>query len=318
MNPSEKEASLFINIQKSQTTGLKTYFYCNQENNEIVIASYLMKTSFTKKAKILALKNQGNNIYTPMGEGLHAIVYARYNPNSLIVRKHFKTDYENPFNPHRLRALRNLNTSQKFQNLADSICVPFLIENKPKILFMKKILGVSLQEISLENDGKIRITKYQIMLLLKAIVKLADEEELKIVHTDIHAGNIMMTNEGKLVLIDFDECVSHIEKFPFKKMLNREYIKNPTDEDYLNGYDEETPKYVTIPMDVEEEEFYQTEGIYENLKEESIKKFQNVFWKNEESLFNDKEFSKLSDDDSNVFFEVEIKLRDCDSDDGFL
>ncbi len=306
---------LFINIRKSQATGLKTYFYLDQENNEIILASYMMKTSFTKKAKSLALKNQGNNIYTPMGEGLHAIVYARYNPNSLIVRKHFKMDYQNPFNPHRLRALMALHTNKKFQNLADSICVPFLIENKPKILFLKKILGVSLQEISLENDGKMKITKYQIMSLLNAIIQLADEVELKIVHTDIHAGNILMTNEGRLVLIDFDECVSHINKFQFRKMLNSEYIENPTDEDYLNGYDDEgTSKCVTIPMDVEEEEFYQTEEIYENLKEESLKKFRNIFLKNGESLFNDKEFSKLSDDDSSVFFDVEIKLRDSDDD----
>jgi len=277
MNPSSylpTETSLFIRIRKYQATGLKVYFYLDQDNKEVVLASYIMKALFTKKAKNLALKNQGNNIYTPMGEGLHAIVYARFNPNSCIVRKHFKTDYQNPFNLYRLRALISLHTNKRFQNLAGSICVPFLIENKPKILFMKKILGVSLQEISLENEGKMKITKDQIMSLLKAITQLADEEEFKIVHTDMHAGNILMTIEGKLVLIDFDECVSHIEKFQFRKVINSEYIENPTNEDYLNGYDEDgTPKYVTVPLVVEEEEFYQTDGVYENLKEESLKEW---------------------------------------------
>jgi len=290
---------LFACVKKSKTTGLKTYFYKDDENQEVIIASYMSKTSFLKKSKNLALKTLNKNanpnqIYTPMGEGLHAIVYARYNPNSLIVRKQFKMDYPAPFNPHRLKTLISLHVNKRFRELEldSSICLPFIIENKPNLLFMRKIFGVSLQEISLQSEGRMEVTKGQIMFFLKAISQLADEEELKIVHTDIHAGNILMTNDGKLVLIDFDECVSSIEKVRFRTILNSDYLEFPTEEDYLNGYDDQTPKYIQAPLDIEEEDFYLEEGIYESLKTESIKKFKNTFFKNGQSLFNDKDFFK--------------------------
>ena len=46
------------------------------------------------------------------------------------------------------------------------------------------------------------------------------------------------------------------------------------------------------------------------MKEESIEKYKNIFWKNGETLFNDKEFLKTSDLDKTKVFEVEIQFRD--------
>ena len=306
---------MLAGVKKSKETGLKTYFYKDALNNEVIIASYIMKTPFMNKTKAKAVADQ-NLSHVPMGEGQHAIVFTRYNPNSVIVRKQFTSNYGDPLNPCRLNTLISLHTNQKFRelNLARFICLPFQVNIKPNCIHMKKVPGASLEELS-KSGQVIEITKHQVVSLLNAIIQLADQENLRIVHTDIHAGNIMRTDDLGLVLIDFDECISTVDKFIPRMLLNEAYIGSPNSDDYLNGYDDDgTPQFIPALMTCEEEDFYQAKGSYDYFRGKSIQKYKDLFLKNEKTLFNDQRFLQTDDSDNFSMFQVQIKPRKFDSD----
>lgn len=312
------QRNLLAWTKKSTSTGIKTYFYKDSDNNEVEITSYMMKTPYQKRNKN---KDKANNKLNPvlMGEGQHAKVYIRYNPNSDIVKKQFISRYGDPLNPYRLSSLINLHTNRKFRqlNLARFICLPFQLAGKEEFIYMKKIPGPSLKELSIDEKGKqhmIVVTKCQVISLLKAIIRLTDDEDLNIVHTDIHAGNILITKEGALVLIDFDECISTINKYTPRMVMNEEYIENPTNEDYLNGYNDKTSKLIPAAMTCEEEDFYQSQGSYNCFRDESIDKYKNIFVKNGRTLFDDEEFKQTHDEDYTKVFFVQIGLHQSFSD----
>ena len=88
----------------------------------------------------------------------------------------------------------------------------------------------------------------------------------------------MLTENGQLVLIDFDECTSVDSELPKLNMKNPDYIINPTEEDYLCGYDDETPEFIEDQSKtLDEEGFYLSKNLHDESFEKSIEKLKNMF-----------------------------------------
>lgn len=310
----------FANVEK--TNQLKTYFYLDECNNKVEILSYVPKTHFEK---LKTAEDLHNNSPRKIGQGNFGSVFLKNNINSKVVKKQITRLGTDIFNPCRLEFLKNLFISNDFRNakvgdsfLHEYVCLPFQLQKYSDILYMRKIDGDSLEGIFKENKT-VELSKFQIMLLIHSIEMLANQFHM--VHTDIHAGNVMLQPDGKLVLIDFDECVSDITCKKPKFILNHEYIENPSNDDYFNGYEDTIPKYIVDDnFNPDEESFYLSKDDFQSKFLSSIAKFKDMFIYEKQPLFNNKSFINMSSFDKNKLkLEIQLrKLSSTDSDDNYL
>ncbi len=212
------------------------------------------------------------------------------------------------------------------------MCVPFLFDGSG--ILMKKVDGKSLEELWLNRSfpvnkeepvGRrpVELTKKAIIDLYKAMAIMSSKRSrYGIVHTDIHAGNIMLSQKEKLpltlVLIDFDECL--------KRENRATLVSNPDYDEDDWGSTEKKEIWKTQSSD--NPAVYVTNRAFKNLRKEMFANFKRIFhsivYEDKPldkglslskglSIFNDHHFLEKPDDNTDVFL-VNIALRASNSD----
>jgi tRNA A-37 threonylcarbamoyl transferase component Bud32 len=291
-------SKIYAGIKKSSST--KTYFFVDKDGNDVDLISHPRQTAYERTEK----SGNGSSPKS-IGKGNFGQIFTKYSSNATVVKKKLNRDND-AFNKYRLKALKNLHLNSEFRRAcAENICIPFQIEKDPNVFYMKKLNGMSLEDVI--SKGKIELTKKQIMELHLIIKRLA--HEFHIVHTAIHAGNVMFSNE-KLVLIDFDDCISKTSLRKIRRIDNPKYIEEPDEEDYLSGYEKDTPPQIQAPyLDDDEQGFHVDNDLFEQELTSSLKKYEKIFEYDGRPLFESEEFKLIPHDNNEIKFLLTIIQR---------